>query len=129
MLRQGVISPFVHGLAGYAIGILLIVAPFLLDFEAGAAVAVSIVAGIFALVLEASSDLPTGLARVIPAGVHFVVDVLIAAVLVASPFLFGFTDESAPTAVFLVTGIAGLLLTIGTRFDRGERRPDDARSA
>jgi VIT1/CCC1 family predicted Fe2+/Mn2+ transporter len=116
VLRQGVISPFIHGIAGYAIGAFLIVAPFLFGFEASAAVAVSIVAGVFALVLEASSDLPTGLARVIPAGIHFVVDLLIGAALIASPFLFAFWEESAPTATFIAVGIAGLLLTIGTKF-------------
>jgi hypothetical protein len=116
VLRQGVIPPFVHGAAGYAIGVFLIVAPFLLGFEASAAIAVAIVAGVFALVLEASSNLPTGLARVIPAGIHFVVDVLIAAALIASPFLFGITDESGPTAAFIAVGIVGLLLTIGTKF-------------
>lgn len=122
MLRQGVISPFVHGIVGYAIGAFLIVAPFLLGFEASAAVAVSIVAGVFALVLEASSDLPTGLARVIPAGVHFVVDVLIGGALIAAPFLFGFSEETPPTAVFIAVGIGGLLLTIGTKFVRADAR-------
>jgi hypothetical protein len=122
VLRQGVISPFVHGIVGYAIGAFLIAAPFVFAFDASPAVAVSILAGVFALVLEASSDLPTGLARVIPAGIHFVVDVLIAAALIASPFLFGFSDESAPTAAFIAVGIAGLLLTIGTKFVASDAR-------
>ena len=110
------ISPFFHGLAGYAIGAILIAAPFLFGFEASAAVAVSLVAGVFAVVLEASSDLPTGLARVVPVAIHFLVDLILAAVLIAAPFLFGFSDESAPTALFIVVGIGGLLLTIGTKF-------------
>jgi hypothetical protein len=116
VLRQGMISPFFHGLAGYAIGAILIAAPFLFGFEASAAVAVSLVAGVFAVVLEASSDLPTGLARVVPVAIHFLVDLILAAVLIAAPFLFGFSDESAPTALFIVVGIGGLLLTIGTKF-------------
>ena len=36
--------------------------------------------------------------------------------LIAAPFLFGFSDESAPTAFFIVLGVAHLLITIGTRF-------------
>jgi hypothetical protein len=116
VLRQGLIPPLVHGVVEYALGVLLIVAPFVLGFEASAAVAVSIVAGVLTLVIAASSNLPTGLARVIPPGVHFVLDVVIAAALIAAPFLFRFWEETAPTAIMLVVGIGGLLLTIGTKF-------------
>ncbi len=116
MLRQGVISAFIHGAVEYALGAFLIVAPFLFEFEADAAVAISVVAGVFVLVLEASSDLPTGLARVVPVGIHFVVEVILGAALIAAPFLFGFSDESAPTAFFIALGVVHLLVTIGTRF-------------
>jgi hypothetical protein len=37
-------------------------------------------------------------------------------VLIAAPFLFGFSDESGPTALFIILGVAHLLVTIGTRF-------------
>ena len=36
--------------------------------------------------------------------------------LIASPFLFGFTEESSPTAFFIILGVVHLLVTIGTRF-------------
>jgi hypothetical protein len=116
VLRQGPVPPFVHGVVEYALAAFLIVSPFLFGFEADAAVAVGIVAGVVTLVVAASSDLPTGLARVIPVGIHFALDIVIAAVLIAAPFLFGFSGETAPTAVFIAVGIGGLLLTIGTRF-------------
>jgi len=41
---------------------------------------------------------------------------LVAAVLIAGPFLFGFSDEGAPTAVFIVGGVLAVLITIATRF-------------
>ena len=116
MLRQGPISRFVHGAIEYAVGVLLIAAPFLLGFEASAAVALSIVAGVLVLVVAASSDGPTSLVNSIPISAHLLLDVGLAVVLVASPFLFGFHDESAPTAFFIVLGVAYLLMTIGTRF-------------
>ena len=116
MLRQGLISPFIHGVAEYAAGILFIAAPFLFGFDSDAATAVSIVLGIGVLVVAASSDGPTGLAKTIPVGIHVVLDFVVVAVLIAAPFLFGFSDEGSPTAFFMVLGIAHLLLTIGTRF-------------
>ena len=115
-MRQGPIPLFVHGIIEYAIGVLLIVAPFLFGFDSSAATAVAIVSGVATFIIGGSTDSPTGLAKVIPVGVHMVLDFVIAVIWIASPFLFGFTDDSAATAFFIVLGIAGLLIAIGTRF-------------
>jgi hypothetical protein len=122
MLRQGPISRFLHGAIEYAAGVLLIAAPFLFGFKASAAVAVSIIAGLLVLVIAASTDGPTSLVNSIPIPAHLLLDLALAAVLVASPFLFAFNDESAPTAFFIVLGIAHLLITIGTRFQTATDR-------
>jgi hypothetical protein len=122
MLRQGPISRFLHGAIEYAVGVLLIAAPFLFGFKSSAAVAVSIIAGVLVLVIAASTDGPTSLIDSIPIPVHLLLDFALAAVLVASPFLFAFNDESAPTAFFIVLGVAHLLITIGTRFQTAADR-------
>jgi hypothetical protein len=116
MLRPGPIPRFAHGALEYAIGVLLIAAPFLLAFKSDAAVAVSIVAGVIVLVVASSSDGPTSLVNSVPVSAHLMFDVGLAAVLIAAPFLFGFNGESAPTAFFIVLGVGHLLMTIGTRF-------------
>lgn len=116
MLRQGPIPRFLHGAIEYAAGVLLIAAPFVFGFDSSAAVAVSIVAGVIVLIVAASTDGPTSLVNSIPLAAHVLLDYALAALLVASPFLFGFSGESAPTAFFIVLGIAHLLITIGTRF-------------
>jgi hypothetical protein len=122
MLRQGPIPRFAHGAVEYAVAVLLIAAPFLFGFKASAAVAVSIVVGVLVLVIAASTDGPTSLVNSIPIPAHLLLDVVLAAVLVASPFLFAFNDESAPTAFFIVLGVAHLLVTIGTRFQTAADR-------
>jgi hypothetical protein len=122
VLRQGPISRFLHGAIEYAAGVLLIAAPFLFGFESNAAVAVSIMAGLLILVVASSTDGPTSLVNSIPISVHLLLDLALAAVLVASPFLFAFNDESAPTAFFIVLGVAHLLITIGTRFQTAAER-------
>ncbi|MEA2191936.1 MAG: hypothetical protein QOI73_2057 [Solirubrobacteraceae bacterium] len=116
MLREGPIPRFLHGMIEYVGGVLLIAAPFLLSFDDDAAVAVSVIAGLLVLVIAASTDGPTSLVNSIPISVHVLLDYALAAILVASPFLFGFSDETAPTAFFLALGVAHLLITIGTRF-------------
>ncbi|MBA2240598.1 MAG: hypothetical protein H0W09_05060 [Solirubrobacterales bacterium] len=119
MLKRGPISAVIHGAIEYVAGILLIAAPLLIDFNSSGATAISLIFGVGVLVLAATSDMPTGLIAQIPVGAHLVLDFVLAVLLIGSPFLFGFSDETAPTALFIVLGIAHLLITIGTRFVPG----------
>jgi hypothetical protein len=121
VLRQGVFSAFLHGAVEYFAGVVFIVAPFLFGFDADAATALSIVVGVGILVVTASSQLPTGLAKVVPVLLHAIIDFGLAALLIASPFLFGFSDDGTSTAFFITLGVLHLLLTIGTRFLPAER--------
>jgi hypothetical protein len=126
MLRQGPVPVFVHGVVEYLAGILLIAAPFLFDFQEDTATAVSIVGGVLVLIVTASTDIPTGMTKSIPVAAHVIADYVVAGLLIASPFLFGFDDDGTATAFFIVLGVAHLLMTIGTRFvreDRPRRRP------
>jgi hypothetical protein len=116
VLRQGVVPPFAHGLLEYGAGVLLLAAPFVFAFDTDAATAASIVAGLAVLALAASTSNSTGLAKVIPLGIHALLDLAVVAFLVAAPFLFGFSDDGTPTAFFIVLGVWHLLLTIATRF-------------
>jgi VIT1/CCC1 family predicted Fe2+/Mn2+ transporter len=116
MLRDGPIPRFVHGLIEYGAGVLFLVAPFVLGFDAGAAIAVSIVVGVLVLVVAASTEGPTSLSNALQIQLHVLLDYALAAFLIASPFLFGYSDETAPTAFFIVIGVLHLLVTIGTRF-------------
>lgn len=116
MLRDGPIPAFVHGLIEYAAGVLFIIAPFLFGFESGAAQAFSIVVGVVLITFTATSDLPTSLINQIPKPIHVAVDYAMAVLLIASPFIFGFSDETAPTIFFIAIGLTHLLITIGTRF-------------
>ncbi|HYN50918.1 MAG TPA: hypothetical protein VES62_08335, partial [Thermoleophilaceae bacterium] len=126
MLRQGPIPRFVHGFVEYAAAVLFFVAPFVLDFQAGAATAASIIAGVIVLFLAASTEGPTSLINYVPLAAHVVLDYALAGVLIAIPFVLGFSDETEPTAFFIGLGVLHLLVTIGTRFrphDRREERP------
>ncbi len=118
MFKQGPIPAFVHGLLEYVAGALLIAAPFLFGFDSDTATAVAIVAGVLILVVTSSTALPTGLIKSIPVQAHVILDYLLAAALIASPFLFGFSDEGTALAFFIVLGVVHLLVTIATRFIR-----------
>jgi hypothetical protein len=115
-MRDGPIPLFVHGVIEYLAAAAFIVAPFLLSYDSGAATGVSIAVGVLIIAIAASTDSPTGLTRQIPRPVHVVLDLVLVAVLIGLPFLAGFSDETAPTAFFIVLGVIQLLVTIGTRF-------------
>jgi FtsH-binding integral membrane protein len=123
VLRQGPISRFLHGAIEYLAGVLLIAAPFLLSFDSGAATAVSIIAGVLVIAIAASTDGPSSLINSIPMATHILLDFALAAGLIASPFLFGFSDDGTATAFFLVLGVLHLLVTIATRFKPARDAP------
>jgi hypothetical protein len=116
VIRQGPIPAWLHGILEYVIVVALIVAPFVLHFQSGAAVGASIVIGVVLLFLVATTVGPTSLVDQVPVAVHVLLDYVLAAVLVACPFIFGFSHETNPTAFFIALGIAHLLITIATRF-------------
>jgi hypothetical protein len=127
MLDQGPVPVGVHGFVEYAVGVLFIASPFLLGFSSSAApTAAAIVVGLLLLAFTATSALPTGLVRSVSIGVHVTVDLVVAVLLVALPFLLGFTDEGAPTALFIVVGVLHLLMTIATRFSPSNDLDDPA---
>jgi hypothetical protein len=129
MLRDGPIPRFLHGFIEYGASALFFAAPFLLSFESGAATAASIIAGVIVLFLAAATEGPTSLINYVPLAAHVVLDYVAAALLIAMPFIAGFSDETAATAFFIAIGAVHLLVTIGTRFRKREepRRPPPPR--
>jgi hypothetical protein len=123
MFKKGPIPPVVHGLMDYGIAALLIASSFLFGFTVDAATAVSIVAGVVVLIIAACTAWTAGLIKSIPVPAHAVLDYALSILLIASPFLFGFTDDGNATAFFIVAGVVDLLLTIATRFTPEPKQP------
>jgi FtsH-binding integral membrane protein len=123
MFRQGPIPAFVHGLLEYVAAGVLVAAPFVLSFTSDGATAVSIVAGVLLLIIASSTAMSTGLIKSIPVHAHVVLDYILAALLIAAPFIFAFTGDGTATAFFIVLGVVHLLVTIATRFIRDPKEP------
>jgi hypothetical protein len=128
LIYEGPVPFTLHGALEYVAGIAFIAAPILLDYESGAAVGISIVVGIIILLIAATTEGPTSLVNALAISVHVVLDYVLAFFLIATPFLFDFGGETAPTAFFIGLGVVHLLLTIGTRFsnaplESGRSRP------
>lgn len=120
MLHQGRFPLALHALVEYLAGALLIAAPWLFGFQSGGATAVSIVLGVIVLAVAASTEWRLALMPAIPIPFHLALDLALGGVLIASPFIFGFSNETAPTAFFIVLGVFHLLFTLGTRYTKTE---------
>ena len=84
----------------------------------------SIVMGVAVLLLGAFTSWTTGIVKSIPPVAHAMLDYAIAALLIAMPFLLGFSDDGTASAFFVVCGVLAILLAVATRFV-----PDDHRVA
>jgi SPW repeat-containing protein len=64
------------------------------------------------------TDTPSAAVRRLPLASHVVLDYVLGALLVASPFIFGFSDETNPTVFFVLIGVLYLALSLGTNYRR-----------
>ena len=114
-----------HALLDYIVGGGLIAAPWIFQFsEHTTPTVLSIVLGIGLIAYSLLTDYELGVWRVFPMAVHNLYDIAAGAVLVASPWIFGFADGGANVwAPFVVVGIAAIGLGLTTKQgSRGYRK-------
>lgn len=112
------ISSRTHTYIGAVVGIALVVAPWLFQFdEVDAAKWSAIGVGLFILVNEMVTTSPAALIKMVPMRLHIILDVVTGVFLLATPFLFQFSDEDANAWVpHIVVGllVAGYALATDT---------------
>src|SRR5690554_5888538 len=106
------ISKKSHAILDYGSVILLIASPWLFNFEPDAAAkTIVIVAAVLILVLSLLTDYDGGFIKVIPIGIHLMADIILGLFLIASPWLFQFSNET-----FLFHVIMGMVALIAGTF-------------
>jgi uncharacterized membrane protein HdeD (DUF308 family) len=105
-----------HAPLDYIVGAALIAAPWIFQFsEHKAATVVPIVLGVGLIAYSLFTNYELGVWKVASMAVHNVIDVVAGTVLAASPWLFGFADESANVwTPHLVVGLAAIFLGLTT---------------
>jgi drug/metabolite transporter (DMT)-like permease len=113
-----IISSRTHTYIGAVVGVVLIIAPWVLGFdEITSATASAVGVGLFVVVNEMLTTSPAAPLKMVPMRIHLVLDVVTGIFLLASPFLFRFSDEDANAWVpHVVVGvlIAGYALVTDT---------------
>jgi hypothetical protein len=111
-----------HGYMDYIMGVLLIAAPWLFNFDReGAETWVPVVLGAGMILLALLTDYELGAARMVSMRTHLTIDIISGALLAVSPWLFGFADYM--WAPHLILGILEIGAAICTkRVPSNERR-------
>ena len=110
-----------HAPLDYIVGAALIAAPWIFQFsEHTAATVVPIVLGIGLIAYSLLTDYELGGWKVAPMAVHNLGDIGAGFVLVASPWIFGFSDASANVwAPHVIVGLAAIFLGLTTKQTAG----------
>jgi hypothetical protein len=110
-----------HAALELFMAVLLILAPWIFGFsDVEAATAVSIAVGAVMLVAGSLTQWRYSLAKLIPLRTHFMTDMLLGAVLILSPFIFGFADEGGAARFTIIVGVLEILTAMATRWDPAE---------
>ena len=122
-----------HAPLDYIVGAALVAAPWIFRFsEHTAATVVPVVLGIGLIAYSLFTNYELGLWKVAPMAVHNLIDIAAGALLAASPWIFGFADETANVWVpHLVVGLAAVFLGLTTKQQGGYsyRKADRPRTA
>lgn len=113
----------VHAVLDYLMGLLLIVAPWLLGFaDGGAETWVPVILGAGVILYSLFTDYELSLAKSLSMPAHLWLDVLGGALLAISPWLFGFSDLVFwPHLVLGLLEIGASVMTETAPRDRGPR--------
>ena len=103
------LSPKVHGYLEYLVVVAFLAAPTVLGFT-GLPAQLAYAIGVVHLVVTLLTAFPLGAVKLIPFPVHGVLELIVAVVLLALPWLAGFTAQRPAQLFFVVAGaIIGLV--------------------
>jgi hypothetical protein len=123
-MDRGPIPLNLHAALEPLMAVLIIAAPWIFGFsETDSATTICVLVGVAMLAVGAMTDWRMSLARLIPLRMHLIGDLLLGAVLVLSPLIFGFSDEGGPTRFMVIVGVLELMTALMTRWDRTEADP------
>jgi hypothetical protein len=123
-MDRGPIPLNLHATLEPLMAVLIIAAPWIFGFsETDSATAICVLVGVTMLIVGSMTDWRMSLKRVIPLRMHMIGDLLLAAVLLLSPLVFGFADEGGPTRFMVIAGVLEAMTALMTRWDRTEAEP------
>src|SRR3954453_9193300 len=116
-MPKGPIPLRMHAALEPMVAIVLIAAPWIVGFnDVGSATAVSIAVGVLMLISGMSTRWRLSLVKLIPLRTHFRMDLVLGAVLIVAPFVFGDSDRGDATRFLVIMGVLRLAAALATRW-------------
>jgi hypothetical protein len=107
-----VVPTHVHAVFDYTVSLLLVVGPWLFDFDRGrAATWIPVLLGVSGISYSLCTDYERGALRLIPMPIHLLLDVMTGVLLAVSPWVFHFADHVWAPHVIAGLFCIGLALT------------------
>jgi hypothetical protein len=123
-MDRGPIPLNLHAALEPLIALVIIAAPWIFGFsDTDSATVICVLVGLSMLIVGSLTDWRLSLMRVIPLRMHMSGDLLLAAVLLLSPLVFGFADEGGPARFMVIAGALEAMTALMTRWDRTEAEP------
>jgi SPW repeat len=120
-MDRGPISVNTHAMVEPVMAVLIIVAPWLFGFnDVNDAQVICIIVGALMLAAGAMTQWRYSLVKLVPLRMHFMSDLLLAAVLILTPFIFGFSDQGGATRFMVIVGALEAFTALSTRWDAAE---------
>jgi SPW repeat len=127
-MDRGPIPLNAHAALEPLIALVIAAAPWIFGFsEVDSATIICVVVGVVMLVAGAMTNWRLSLVRLIPLRAHLTTDLMLGAVLILSPFVFGFSDEGGATRFTIIAGVLELMTALATRWDPVEAEPTYSR--
>ena len=112
---------WLHAIADYAVGALLIVVALTVDMSTEATIA-GVVVGATVLAVSMLTRYPLGVVKVLPFRIHSIGDYVAVVLLFVAPFALGFNNsDSGVTAFYIAAGIAVLAVSLITNYQYGPK--------
>lgn len=127
MNRLRFVPTRMHGIMDYLIGIVLFLAPEIFGFSevGGAAVLIPRIVGVLILGQALVTNFELGLFKILPMTAHLGMDYVVGLFLAVSPFLFGFSNDSANVWLpHVVVGLAIFAQAVVTQMEPQFGRSD-----
>jgi hypothetical protein len=120
-MPRGPVPLRTHAMIEPVAAILVIAAPWIFGFsDVDSATTLSVIIGVAILLTGMSTRWRWSLVKLIPLRTHFMMDVGIAILLIAAPWIFGFGDEGSAVRFFVIAGVLELGTALMTRWDLRE---------
>lgn len=121
-----ILNPRIHGYLDYLVVLLFLVAPSLFGFSLTAARLSYAVAGI-QLVISLMTAYPLGAIKLIPFTIHGAYEFIAAILLIAAPWIFGFSIDLSARYFYIASGVVLFAVWATTNYraaDREIHRPN-----